>query len=415
MIRTLRWIVFSFVVVLGFASAMCAQEAAEANDEKPDAAADGPQPQVIKVYQVSDLILRVPDYPYDGTYLPAMRDLRTFPGQAPQPAYGGGMMGGTGGGVGGGMMGGGMGGMGGGMGGMGGGMFQIPAEGATLAQRGGGGQGGGQGGMLPGVQRSLLPQLIEVITDNVAPNTWDEVGGSGSISAMGSALVISQTAAIHAEVKDLLDQLRREQPKVQALTIKARWVSSDASLLAALKQAEDPKKPAAERRAPSREEVERILANKIRYEGQITCFNGQTVYVVSGRMETVLQGGIPVVGGGVPAYQATVLTPQLGALLQVTASGLPGDEAALLNLRSSVARGDEPRKPVKFLEGGVGDQSDLPAVQVDRLNVAVQQFATTVRVPYGQPMLVGGMTFPGRDETVGSETIYLVVEVEPVN
>ena len=34
-----------------------------------------------------------------------------------------------------------------------------------------------------------------------------------------------------------------------------------------------------------------------RHAGQITCFNGQTVHIISGRLETVIQGGIPVVGG----------------------------------------------------------------------------------------------------------------------
>jgi len=52
--------------------------------------------------------------------------------------------------------------------------------------------------------------LIEVITTTVKPQTWDEVGGAGSVSPMSSAksIVISQTREVHDEVLELLRALR---------------------------------------------------------------------------------------------------------------------------------------------------------------------------------------------------------------
>ncbi|MBM4088116.1 MAG: hypothetical protein FJ276_01610 [Planctomycetes bacterium] len=54
-------------------------------------------------------------------------------------------------------------------------------------------------------------KLIEVITKCVAPDSWDEVGGAGTITALGpefNAIVVSQTLKVHEQIGDLLDQLR---------------------------------------------------------------------------------------------------------------------------------------------------------------------------------------------------------------
>jgi hypothetical protein len=52
--------------------------------------------------------------------------------------------------------------------------------------------------------------LIELITTTIEPQTWDEVGGPGSISGfeIASSLVISQTDDIHRAVEPLLVKLR---------------------------------------------------------------------------------------------------------------------------------------------------------------------------------------------------------------
>ena len=57
---------------------------------------------------------------------------------------------------------------------------------------------------------STYERLRDTITNTVAPESWDEVGGSGSISIVPEArsLVISQTHAAHDEVLKLLRALR---------------------------------------------------------------------------------------------------------------------------------------------------------------------------------------------------------------
>jgi hypothetical protein len=66
--------------------------------------------------------------------------------------------------------------------------------------------------------------LIATIIESVAPTTWDEVGGPGSIKYLPVAkcLVISQTEEIHYQIRNLLVAtrkvmaLQRAQPKDQA-------------------------------------------------------------------------------------------------------------------------------------------------------------------------------------------------------
>ena len=52
--------------------------------------------------------------------------------------------------------------------------------------------------------------LIEMIQSTVAPSSWDEVGGPGSIAKFDTnlSLVLDQTQEVHEEVVDLLEQLR---------------------------------------------------------------------------------------------------------------------------------------------------------------------------------------------------------------
>ncbi len=53
--------------------------------------------------------------------------------------------------------------------------------------------------------------LIELITATVAPDTWEDLGGWGSIKPFPAnlSLVVSQTQEVHDQIADLLEQLRR--------------------------------------------------------------------------------------------------------------------------------------------------------------------------------------------------------------
>jgi hypothetical protein len=395
MTRMPRWLLISLAAVLLPAAGTVAQEASDGEKNA------GPQPLVIKVYPVSDLVVRAPDYQYEGSYLPSIRQGSfnapfTF-GQSTVPTVGGGVMGYGG--------------------GMGGGMYQVPAEAAPAANAVAGGLPTGPVGAPQQSRRNVrhvgMADLMNAITSVAGPTTWDEVGGPGAILTVGGALVVSQTADVHAQIKDLLDQLRKERAGMQPLTIEARWLALDSTQLASVKST-DTKKQRGSGRLLDPQALDKLPESTRRFAGQISCFDGQTVYIVSGRMETFLQGGIPVVGGTGAGYQAVLLTPQIGALLQITPFTAAGGDSVQLDLRSSLTRQDEAGESVKF-HSAMSNPKLEPSVQVDRLNVAAQQFATSVRVPLGVPVLVGGMTIPGHNPDSHGDQVYLIIEVEAAN
>jgi hypothetical protein len=56
--------------------------------------------------------------------------------------------------------------------------------------------------------------LIEVLTTTIGPGSWAPEGGPGTIAyfAEGQCLVVSQSAAVQDEVRQLLEELRAARP-----------------------------------------------------------------------------------------------------------------------------------------------------------------------------------------------------------
>ncbi len=360
------------------------------------------EPLVVRVYRVVDLVVPAPSYPYQGTVLPAMTA-----GFRSGSTYGTNVMGGMGG-MGGGMMG----------GGMGGGMFQVadtPAQ-----QSGGGAIGGGMAGPMTSsrstkANRIDMGSLIEAITTIVEPASWDEVGGPGAISPIGGALAIRQTEAIQVEVQEFLEALKRESGTQQVLTTVATWLSLTAEQLAAIQSKTETGAPTAAGMPVDAAALAALPAEAIRYRGQITCFNGQTVYLVSGNIESAIVSAIPVVGGGHVGYQPIIAEPHIGVLLEITPAALPDEEGVLIDLHSTITHWGRPGKPQTI---GTAGESGGTAIEIDRLNVSAQQFATSLRLPPGKPVLIGGINFSSdvgggtkSTEAGNGNGLYLVVSV----
>jgi hypothetical protein len=65
--------------------------------------------------------------------------------------------------------------------------------------------------------------LIELVTNQIRPDTWDDVGGPGSIEIYRGLAVVSQTQEVHEELARFLAELRRamlwrDQPQVMPPT-----------------------------------------------------------------------------------------------------------------------------------------------------------------------------------------------------
>jgi hypothetical protein len=51
--------------------------------------------------------------------------------------------------------------------------------------------------------------LIDCVTSTIAPNTWSEVGGPGTITVSKGMFAIANTLEVHSEVAQLLEALRQ--------------------------------------------------------------------------------------------------------------------------------------------------------------------------------------------------------------
>jgi general secretion pathway protein D len=84
--------------------------------------------------------------------------------------------------------------------------------------------GFGPGG-LGGASQADFDSLIDLITATIEPTSWDAVGGPGSIAPFETnlSIVVSQTEAVHEQIVDLLEQLRRMQDL--QVTIEVRFIT----------------------------------------------------------------------------------------------------------------------------------------------------------------------------------------------
>lgn len=413
--RPHSFIAFGLVLLLALSSGKSAlgQERNNAPDADPV--------MLVHIFSVADLVAPAPDYAFEGVQLPGLQ------GQSATPlgGFGGGLGGFGGGGLGGGGLGGGgFGGNGDANGGGGGGFFQV-----------GGGGFGGAGGMdaspsrsdrSPATKRFGIHDLIEVIQTTIEPESWDQMGGPGNIARLGTMLVVRQSAEVIDEIDTLLRGIRRTGGTLRSVTIRAAWLLLDPGKLKEITLANG---------AIDRDAVDAIVAAS-GASGQITCFDGQTVHIVSGRLQSGVSSVTPVVGQtfpgstfpedldttpgvGVPdevlaqqfepqvrqsdvGYQPVLQTANFGALLQVTPAVDAARQGVVLDLRSLVARhAAEPHPAVEF-------RNVMP---LDRLDVVVQQFMTTLHMPLGEPRIIAGSTLEPFAKENASAQLYLIVEV----
>lgn len=232
------------------------------------------------------------------------------------------------------------------------------------------------------------------------------------------------------------------------MTIDARWLLLTSDELDSLVLPEPQGVPEVDRKR---------LAELTRRPGSIrgitSCFSGQLVYIVSGTKQNVVSGYIPVVGsiaapnrtdqlvserrqslvrlvsdgsavassrGSQVGYQPVIEKPNLGALLEIRPTRSPSNgqsPGAVVDLKSTVTA---PALPQPEPDGS--DQSAAIAPVVDRIAIQTQEFATTLRMPLGKPILVGGLTYVpppggrshpnGEQEAAGEKPqLYLVLEV----
>ena len=397
---------------------------------------------VLLTYEVGDLVLNVPDYPCPDGF-------NSTTGFTRRGAAG----------------------MGGAIGGYG---VVGGAAGAEAAE----GMGSYPGPQSPS-PRIAMTDLMRVLVTVIAPETWVQRsgagqeghpgpygvlepfgaaapamedqskggGGDGELQQLGTSLIIRQTKAVHEQIDDLLAQLRSGSGKRKTVAVDARWLRLNSDDLARLI-------PSGEDGASQvdRQVLAELTRRPSSIRGMTNCFNGQLVYLVSGTRQNIVTSFVPVVGGidwREPAdspqysalehgaryvftqqehqravgYQPVIEVPNFGALLEIRPTLIPGDDTAIVDLRSTLTAPGKPSQELVMQRA-----EDLLAPMVDRVAIDTQRLATTLNVPLGRPVLVGGMTYispstgafrhepidapPRTGETIGEvPQLYLILEL----
>ncbi len=248
-----------------------------------------------------------------------------------------------------------------------------------------------------------MHQLVELIRATVDPHSWSPAG-EGTTRFYDNFLVVRQTKENHRKVQDLLEKIDRDYDPVHLVTIKAQWVLLSDDQLKQIVRKSDAKTS-----IPLQVDPKALEKIKVppRYQAQTTCYSGQTVYVASGRGQTVVTSVQAVVTENVGTFQPMTKMVHWGAILEVNALLSRETSVVVVDLHSIVSEPKESAdKPIPGANVSGAVKNGSNEGQVNRLNFSIQDMRTSLKVPLGKPVIVGGMTFSGTDSP-----LYLLIEV----
>jgi hypothetical protein len=295
---------------------------------------------------------------------------------------------------------------------------QIVAGSTGLFGGGGGGGAPGAypGGFMPGAGMGMeapAPQhtgvqspvvsvdsIIRLLQETIRPESWLVNGGAeGSISSLGSLLIIRQSTEAHQQIEALLSQLREDLGPTSMVCVRAYWVLLTPDDTAKIMG----KGIAAPATLPVMPE-DLVEKEKLYCQLQTLCFSGQTVHLTSGRERTFINDVDVVVGTNAVGIAPKASTLHAGVELQIRAQLVPGSAFAVVDVTSVVSEIDQiETTPVR------APTTQSTSTDIDRKNGVRQELQTTVRLPLGKKVFLGGMTLePAKGD---GKQVYLVLEV----
>jgi general secretion pathway protein D len=371
-----------------------------------------------RVYDIRDLIINVPDFDNPPDF-----SLQATSNNSSQNGSGG--AGGGGGGGGGSSS-----------------LFSGSAGGGATAEKG-------------QTRQELVDSIIKLITETVAADSWRDSGGSvGSIRELQGQLIVTQTPENQRALVALLEQLR-ETHSIQ-VTVETRFltvqrdfledVGIDLSFVVNANQSQStsfsPVTITATNSQFTQAPVTGVpnsigntataLSTAVTYlddfqvnlilratqaselstlvtAPRITLFNGQHAWVLVATQQAYVSNLTPTVGTGVSGFTPTISIVQTGVLLYVEATvsadrkyvtlTLRPELSTLLALQSFTFQGAaEETTGTGVGTGGTVVAAATPSATIQEPEIQITEVNTTVSVPDGGTLLLGGETVAGEVE-----------------
>ena len=296
-------------------------------------------------------------------------------------------------------------------------MQDYPLGASSLPQIGGivpGGGGGNQAG--PGMPPS--PSESSVTGDALIGLIKQMMPQSDvTVSMLGNMLIVRGGDEAQGKIHGMLESMHQQQAEASSMVcVRVFWMSLNpaevSSIFDKVKAAKDTNI------APMPELPDAMVdATHLYCQAQTICFSGQTVHVVSGRSQSYVADLTPVVAQNAVGYQPTIGNATSGVTVQLKPQ-LVSTDSAVVDLASMVIELGEPLRQLNvtgFSNPTTQPDTTLhigPAIQT--VNVVQQEFHTTVRLPLGKKILVGGMTLEPAAKDQAGRQLFLVMEVDAV-
>ena len=307
-------------------------------------------------------------------------------------------------------------------------------------------------------REELVESITKLIEDTVSTDTWKDNGGSvGALRELQGQLIVTQTPENHRQLVNLLEQLR--ETRAIQVTIEARFltvqrnylqdVGVDLNFLFNLNSSWSKNFGVIPITSPSStftvnpttgvqgsigagtstptglttaatylddfqvslalRAVEASVNSTLVDAPRITLFNGQRAYVLISTQRAYVSNLTPIVSTGISSFAPTVSIVQSGVLLDVQATVSADRKYVTLTLRPQLATLLD-LAPFTFQQGssatsvgggGIGFgfvAGNAPSGTIQEPELQITEVKTTVSVPDGGTLLLGGQTVAGETE-----------------
>ncbi|MDB5330413.1 MAG: hypothetical protein JWP03_1564 [Phycisphaerales bacterium] len=375
---------------------------------------------ITRVYDIRDLIINIPDF----TDAPDFSLNSTSNNSNQNPQGGGGI-------------------------GAGGGGGQQGQQTNNLFGNSGSGQGNKED--AGPTRQELVEQITKLITETVAPDSWRDAGGSvGAVRELQGQLIVTQTPENQHSLVDLLEKLRETRAiqvtvETRFLTVQRNFMedigvdlnfifNTNGSLSKNISQIPVQAASSAFTLGPTTS-VPGSIGNKATalttsatylddfqvnlmlratqasqnatnvQAPRVTLFNGQRAYVLVATQQAYVSNLTAAVGTGVATFAPQVSIVESGVLLDVTATVSADRKYVTLTLRPQLSTLLDLASftfQTGAASGGVGLPGTIgnfgtgvPSGTIQEPELQITEVKTTVSIPDGGTLLLGGQTIAG--------------------
>jgi hypothetical protein len=293
------------------------------------------------------------------------------------------------------------------------GSLQLPSSDLFGTRNGAGEPGGGRGGVGPSPEAEPRPrgeraELLMRALQDVA--TW---GDGVAMREFEGQLIVTQTPEKQITIERVLTQLLEQRQRV--VTVRAHWVALEANQIetvtAPYKSAAGEESSLLVADLPA---IDKLVTPANHLRALTTCFDGQTVRATSGPVRKIATDSTPVVGNNVVAYQSSGPVVQLGLAIELTPTFNAAHTAAVIEVTSEISesadRAADKAAATQPASPGAA-ASEFTGAEPPRIAMFIQHLHSTVTIPTGKAVVVGGMTLDPKTQGGDSRQMYLILEV----